>query len=206
MCYVAALVQCKWAMPSVLVRMVSRLFYPRMCFPVSVVLLFGVVVPQTGFAVAAMLPGLLRTRRRMLPGTSPAMVESSGHLDDSDESTAIAEMATDKSGKGDRVTSDSIVHQSGVGDDGGGEGLYRNKGSSLTAVEDTMSDASVSINSGVEEGKGLAVPGDGKSTRGSNLGVKDDGAPMRSLGDEDGKASSSKGEGCLLYTSPSPRD
>ena len=123
------------------------------------------------------------------------MVESSGHLDDSDESTAIAEMATDKSGKGDRVTSDSIVHQSGVGDDGGGEGLYRNKGSSLTAVEDTMSDASVSINSGVEEGKGLAVPGDGKSTRGSNLGVKDDGAPMRSLGDEDGKASSSKGEG-----------
>lgn len=54
---------------SVLIRIVSRMvtlirntYFPRVCG----ICLFGVAAPHTGFAVAAILPGFLRTQRRVL--------------------------------------------------------------------------------------------------------------------------------------------
>lgn len=178
-------------------------------------------VPQTGFEVAAILPGLLRTHRRMLPGTSRdpvtpsnALAETSGQGDGSNESKAIAQETTDNSSKGDRVASDSVVRQSsvGVGGVGGGEELHGNEEGGMTAGDNTTVSDTAAINNGVGKGKGLGggINGsaaernkglgdssgvEGNSARGNSFDVTDEAAPTRPSGDDDGRTSSAKNEG-----------
>ncbi|CAN0210632.1 unnamed protein product [Laminaria digitata] len=177
--------------------------------------------PQTGVAVAARLPELLRAHRRALPGSSPdpvsvpssAMVESSGQLHDSDESKQIAKNATDNSAKTNRATPGTIVGRSGVGDVGGGvgvgvgvgvggEGLYGNGAGGMFAGDavggaDTIGsgvrkgEGLGDVTSSVREGKGAVVAGEGSEGSGNSLGVTDEAASMTSSGNDYDRSGSS---------------
>ena len=169
-------------------------------------------VPQTGFAVAAMLPGLLRTHRRVLSDTpanplppSGAVVASGGHLDDVGQSATIAENAEEKNPESSAggVASDALVRQrdgvgggvDGVAGSGGGEGgegePYGIGGGGIAtgiatgdATDSTMSDACAD-----GKGKGLAEAGQRIGDRLDFTG--EDSSAGRSVADEGG--SSTKG-------------